>query len=359
MIDSETKVVRTRNLFHKIQDERSDHLDMSLDSNVLLVDGLNTFIRAWSANPTLNSGGEHVGGTIGFFKSVFHAIDKFMPSRVIVVFDGKNGSAKRKSLHSDYKKSRSKNKLSRVNRVYGQLDDDEERVRMKRQLVMCAEMMKELPISIMMYENTEADDVMAYLANELCPENVVLMSSDKDFLQLVNERIRVWSPTKKKIYDQDAILDEYGILSENFLLYRALDGDKSDSIDGVRGMGLKTLKTRFPIISERYTTVDDILEYAREHSVNNKIKIYNRLIESEDIVRLNLNLMSLQDVKINSNAKLDIINLFNKSRPRLDRLGFERKIRNYGLYDSIPNVQTWMQRFKILDSYVNNERTAR
>ena len=68
------------------------------------------------------------------------------------------------------------------------------------------------------------------------------MSTDKDFLQLANGRTKIWSPTKKKIYDEQAVFDEFGITAKNYIWYRVLDGDKSDNINGVRGLGLKTIK---------------------------------------------------------------------------------------------------------------------
>ena len=58
------------------------------------------------------------------------------------------------------------------------------------------------------------------------------MSTDKDFLQLIDDRVKVWSPTKKKLYTKDVIQEEFGIPSRNILTYRILDGDKSDNIDG-------------------------------------------------------------------------------------------------------------------------------
>ena len=57
---------------------------------------------------------------------------------------------------------------------------------------------------------------------------------------------RVWSPTKKKMYDEERILDEYGINATNFLLFRTMDGDKSDGIPGIKGAGIKTLLKMFP-----------------------------------------------------------------------------------------------------------------
>ena len=60
------------------------------------------------------------------------------------------------------------------------------------------------------------------------------MSTDKDFLQLIDDRVKVWSPTKKKLYNKQQVLEEFGIPSRNMLTYRILDGDKSDNINGVK-----------------------------------------------------------------------------------------------------------------------------
>jgi len=99
-------------------------------------------------------------------------------------------------------------------------------LRLKEHKIVNISFMKEL------YGNT----------NVLTDSKITIMSTDKDFLQLANERIKVWSPTKKKMYDEDAVLNEYGISSHNLIWYRVLDGDKSDNIPGVRGLGLKTIQ---------------------------------------------------------------------------------------------------------------------
>ena len=74
------------------------------------------------------------------------------------------------------------------------------------------------------------------------------MSTDKDFLQLVDNRIRVWSPTKKKLYDLEKVLEEYKYYIKNLLLSRILEGDQSDNIKGVMGIGTKTLFEKFSTI---------------------------------------------------------------------------------------------------------------
>ena len=98
-----------------------------------------------------------------------------------------------------------------------------------------------------------ADDVLAYLALAKYESNgnkSTIMSTDKDFLQLVSDGVSVYSPTKRAIYRPDKVLHEYGIYPKNFLLYRMMDGDRGDNIDGIKGAGQKKIKTAFPCLSD-------------------------------------------------------------------------------------------------------------
>ena len=83
------------------------------------------------------------------------------------------------------------------------MNDEDERESMKRQYVWLNEILDYLPIQTMIYDGVEADDIMAYISTQLLKENeqAVVMSTDKDFLQLVDDTTIVWSPTKKKLYN--------------------------------------------------------------------------------------------------------------------------------------------------------------
>ena len=85
---------------------REEDQSTNRDDRVLIIDGLNTFIRSYSVSPALNANGEHVGGISGFLLSIGHAIKTISPTRVVIVFDGKDGSAKRRKLFPDYKAHR-------------------------------------------------------------------------------------------------------------------------------------------------------------------------------------------------------------------------------------------------------------
>jgi len=192
------------------------------NDKVLIVDGLNTFIRVFSVMPTLNDDGVHIGGIVGFLKSIGYAIHLFNPTRAIIVFDGKGGSSRRRKIFPEYKAGRKPK--SRLVRAYDFASEADERKNMLKQLQSVIEYLQLLPVTIIAMDNIEADDVISHLSKQVFNESeVVISSTDKDFLQLINHRIKVYSPTKKKIYDRDAIYEEYGIPSKNFLTYRILE----------------------------------------------------------------------------------------------------------------------------------------
>ena len=85
-----------------------------LNDRVLIVDGLNTFIRSFSVNPMINDDGLHIGGMMGFLKSIRYTCDILKPSRCVIVFDGKGGSKRRSKIYPEYKGTRKvKQRLNR------------------------------------------------------------------------------------------------------------------------------------------------------------------------------------------------------------------------------------------------------
>jgi DNA polymerase-1 len=132
---------------------------ITYNTNVLLVDAMNLFIRNYAAVPSMDDDGNHIGGMVGFFKSLGLAIRSFKPSRVIVVFDGKGGSQRRRKIYPDYKKNRKP--PVRLNRSYDLTTDEQEKENMKFQLVTLVQMIECLPVTLMALDNVEADDVIA------------------------------------------------------------------------------------------------------------------------------------------------------------------------------------------------------
>ena len=332
-------------IFKEVENDHIRNIDNTKNSRVLIVDGLNTFIRCWSSVPTMNEDGDHVAGITCVLKSIGFAVRKVQPTRVIIVFDGKGGSQSRKKVFSGYKEKRSQNKL-RVNRQYkDMLNDEDERASMKRQYLWLSDTLDNLPVTTMIYDGVEADDVMAYIATNLLKESeqAVLMSTDKDFLQLINERVTVWSPTKKKLYDKEMIKEEFGIESKNLLLYRMMDGDPSDEIPGVKGCGLKTLHKRLPeLCGDEKLNLDDLLNLAKEKQ--GKIQIYNTILEAESQLRMNERLMQLSDVDISGIIKMQILDRFDEPTKPLNRMDFIKTCMKYKMANSFgTNVDSWLQ----------------
>ena len=334
-----------KDILNSVERAHDQNIDRKRNDRVLIIDGLNTFIRCWSSIPTMNDDGEHVGGVTGVLKSIGYAIRNTQPTRVIVVFDGKGGSQKRKKRFSGYKSERSKNKL-RVNRQYADLmNEEDERESMKRQFVWLADIMNYLPMTTMIYDGCEADDVMAYISTQLLKENeqAVVMSTDKDFLQLVDDTTIVWSPTKKKLYNKELVKEEYGIESKNLLLYRVLDGDKSDNIPGVHGCGIKTLVKRFPEITEnKKLSVEDLFSLAEDKK--GKIKIYDEILNSKEQILMNRELMQLDDPDISGNIKMSILDRYDEEINPVNKLDIMKVLVKYKVTDAFgKNFNDWLR----------------
>tara|TARA_R100000322_G_scaffold165090_1_gene130072 strand:- start:7825 stop:8880 length:1056 start_codon:yes stop_codon:yes gene_type:complete len=320
------------------------------NSRILLIDGLNTFIRSFAVNPSSNDDGVHIGGMTGFLQSIGYAIRNIRPTRVIICWDGKGGSTRRRKMFPDYKANRRvRTRLTRMSN-YGNVGD--EQIAMGQQIRRLTQYLETLPVTVLATENIEADDAIAYICEQIYPESQkFIMSTDKDYLQLVNDKVQVWSPTKKKFYFQETILEEFGVPANNFLEYRTLLGDSSDNIPGIKGTGLKTLQKRLPIIfGDKKITIDDILKQAEDNKSD--AKILATIAESGDILRLNYKLMQLREVDISGHAKSSILDIVRRPIQRLNKPKFLTMFLEDKINSTMKNPEFWLQdTWRSLDSY--------
>lgn len=326
-------------LFKNLKTDDPTDLGRTHNSHVLIIDGLNTYMRCFMVNPSMNADGIHTGGVAGFLKSIGYAIKTLHPTRVVIVFDGQNGSVRRRKIFPQYKDGR-KTKV-RLNRIY--FDDDslnEEEKNLKQQLLRTINYLDILPVSTLSIDNVEADDVIAYLGIQTFKEKVYIMSSDKDFLQLTSDRIKVWSPTKQKLYNVPNVIEEYGIHPNNFVIYRALDGDKSDNIEGLKGFGEKTIQKAFPFLrEEKKVNVEDLVLYSQQHQ--NDLKVFSTLLENQDRLKLNVELMQLSDTYIPIQHQLSINKMMDESKKEKNLGAFLKLIKEDKMYNNIPNHPVW------------------
>jgi len=313
----------------------------TLDDHVLLVDGLNNFIRAWSASPATNSDGDHIGGMLGFLQSVGLAIRTIRPTRVIIAFDGPGGSQRRRKIYPGYKDKRKPPK--RPHR-FREMDNEDDQESLSRQIKRLGEYLQNLPLTSVTIPNIEADDTIGYIAKSLLSNSkITIMSSDKDFLQLVDDRITVWSPTKKILFDRAKTESEYEMLSENLVYYRIIDGDKSDNIPGIKGYGLKTILKKVPFLKDtKITNISDFI-------VNSGLTLHKELLER------NYTLMQLHDVNISGNAKSNIMEIVSAQPSRLVKYKLHTMFLEDKINQSIRNPDVWLQdTFNALDLVIAN-----
>lgn len=325
----------------------------SKDDSVLIVDGTNTFKRVFSAVPSINDDGIHVGGVVGFLKSIGSNIRQFNATRCIVVFDGRGGSLKRKKIFPDYKSGR-KNKVS-LNRFKEFDSYEDEYQSMKSQFLRIIDYLDVLPVEVIAIDNIEADDTIAYIAKQYYKDknnNIVIVSSDKDFLQLVSDNISVYRPTVKKLYNKENFKDEFGVIPENYLLCRMVSGDTSDNIPGVNGVGVKTLLKHFDLSNPKVTHNDIINECKNRIEFGVKYKAIKAISQSFDVLDRNYKLMQLHEVDIPTRDKLIITDRLNSPINKLNVLEFRKLYVRDKLYSNITYVDDWINKtFKRLEVY--------
>jgi 5'-3' exonuclease len=332
----------------------NDQQDTGYNSRVLLVDSTNLFIRNYAAVPAMDDNGRHIGGVIGFLKSLGAAIRQFKPTRAIMVFDGKGGSQRRRKIFPEYKKNRKP--PVRLNRAYDLTTDEQEKENMKFQLINLIAILDLLPVTILALDNVEADDVIAY-ASQLVTQRggkSIIYSTDKDFFQLASESVTIFNPVKKKTFSEQVILEDFGIHPKHFYFFRALNGDTSDNINGVKGVGEATIKKYIPEIADPSAdiTIDFIKnKYATEKKVP---KVISNILENTDIVERNILLMNLHDGIMSSDARIKVADVFNKTLPSFDKYALTKLLVRDKLISAFPNYDTWLaQTFITLNRFHN------
>ena len=178
---------------------------------ILIIDGLNFFMRHYIANPSMSDHGEPVGGIVGFMKGVWHLCDRISPSRVVIAWEG-GGSPRRRAILKNYKESR---RPAKLNRFYE--DDIPDSVQNRSgQVAKIIDLLKTVPVTQLYVADCEADDLIAYLVKyTFCDDRCVVASSDRDLYQLLSKRVIQWSPGQKKYITIKTLIEKYGVSATN------------------------------------------------------------------------------------------------------------------------------------------------
>ena len=330
-----------KDFLNKLLSELNADKNNSKNARVLIVDSMNTFLRSFAIIQHLNPNGHHVGGLVGFLKSVGYAIKLYQPTRVVLVFDGQGNSTNKKYLYADYKANRTNIKVTNW-KVFG--DKNEVSESMANQMGRLIEYCTQLPVSMISIPKIEADDVIGYLTKkfEANPEvdEVTIMSADKDFLQLVSKKTSIYSPTKKKTYRPEDVLEEYQIHSHNFINYKLLMGDAGDNVPGIQGLGPKKLIKLFPeLLLPKQLEIEDLLKKAQDNEDKNPL--YTKVLQFARQLDINYQLMSLKNPNIDDEDKRIIDKTIEDAPPSLNIGNFVEMTEDDQLNERI-NWQGWL-----------------
>lgn len=332
-------------IFDSLKESQQETLH--LHSRVLLVDSMNTFLRSFVMIKHLNPDGHHVGGLTGYLKSIGYAIRTIKPTRVILVFDGLGGSTAKRNLYPDYKGNR---KLNRITNWEGFDSREEESEAITNQIIRLISYLKTLPVDLLMVDKIEADDVVGYLSKVL-EEEVYIYSSDNDYLQLVNDKVTLYSPIKKKFYKPETVVTELGIPPINYLNYKILAGDSSDNIPGIRGLQMKKILKLYPELKQdRRYSLEEIIQMTKEREDINKL--YTKVLLYEKQLVINQTLMNLHEPLISESNKQEIEEVLESPKKSLEAKNFITLYNTDMLGGALANPQMWLHdTFHYLTAY--------
>ncbi len=285
-------------------------------NSLIIIDGSSLIHRAFYALPLLTTkDGIYTNGIYGFLTMLYKIQDDYKPDYICVAFD-KSGPTLRHKEYKEYKGTRQSTPSE-----------------LAQQFPLIREILKSLNMITLEMNDYEADDIAGTLAKqgELEGLDVVLVTGDKDYLQLVSDNSKLLL-TKKGIseiveYDRNKIVEEYGIEPNQFIDLKGLMGDTSDNIPGVPGIGEKTglkLIKEFGNIESVYENLD---------KVSGK-KLKENLIEHEQTAYLS---RKLGEIITNVPLEISIQDLKSKEPNWEELIGIFQELEFKSLLDRVPD----------------------
>lgn len=276
--------------------------------SVLLVDGDNLLTIGFYGLKNHFFKGKHIGAIYHFINTLRRAFETYRLDKIVVFWDGENGSSARKQIYHLYKENR-KSRLRTEEEVNSY---NSQRQRVKQYL-------EELYVRQGEFEYCETDDCIAYYTQNSPNENKIIYSGDGDLTQLVSENTQIFNPSHQKLYKlNDTILYNHEeVRIENVYIIKMLCGDPSDNISGIKNMGIKRLLTLFPEIKERPVTIEEVMKRGNLlfESDKNNWMLKNLLtgvtkhgVFGDEFFQINKKIVSLETPIITEEAK-EIIHL--------------------------------------------------
>ncbi len=272
---------------------------MNKHNRLILIDGSAYIFRAYYAlPPMLRKDGTPVNAVFGFTNMLVKLIEDYQEDKMIVVFDAARKNF-RNTIYKEYKANR------------GETPED-----LIPQFELIRECVKSFNIPQIEIEGYEADDLIATFTKTASLKKIqsLIVSSDKDLMQLVNQNVGMLDPMKNKTIGINEVVEKFGVEPEKVIYVQALTGDKVDNIPGAPGIGPKTaseLISKYENIDKLIKNVSKIKQEKRRKTLvdfENDIRLSLELVKLKSDVKLPLN---IEDLKTYNELKDQKSNLFN------------------------------------------------
>lgn len=281
-------------------------------NKITLVDASGFIFRAFHAIPLLTtSTGIPTNAVLGFTRIVLKMLNERNPTHLAMCFD-KDSRKGRLAIDPNYKANR-----------------EETPIELHSQFGLIREVVKVFNQQILEYDGWEADDVIATIcriAGETGWE-VEIITSDKDFIQLLAPHVTIFDPTKGKLIGEAEVLIKYGIKPSQMCDYLALVGDSTDNVPKVPGIGPKTAQT----LLSKFNTVNNLLQHISEID---KPKIKDAIITNVDQLKMALELVTFRgdlplNIPLESLIRKDIDK--GKAKALFQELEFNQLLQSTGI----------------------------
>lgn len=316
-------------------------------TKTLLVDGDNLFKIGFHGVKDLFSDGSHIGGVYHFINTLRRFLEEHNHDKVVVFWDGDSNSSIRKSIYPQYKGNRRQDMNEYKYESYLQ-----QKARVKMYL-------EEVFVRQVEMVNNEADDLIAYYCQVATNEQIIIFSGDKDLTQLISEKVTIFSPVSKTYYKNGSkiTINKVDIPHYNVTLTKVFTGDKSDNIDGIEGLGEKTLVKLFPVITEKLCTIEELLDYAHKNFSKKPPKAIQNILTGrtkngilgEEFYTTNSKIVDLSSPLITDDGKQLVTQIHTDTIDPTDR-GYKNLMRlmmEDGLFKYLPkNDEAWVNFLK-------------
>ena len=282
--------------------------------NVLVVDGNALLKRAYmGAKNEINRDGDHVGGLYQFLTILRKRLFNGFYEQVYVFWDGEFSGILRYEIYNDYKSGRGKDYVN------GNTPDEE----FLTQKNLVSAYLEEFAIRQYQDDVIEGDDCIAYFCNNNNGKyKITIMTNDRDMAQLIGEDVKIYLLDKKFDLTEENYKEFTGVPLMNSLFVKIVVGDTSDSIKGIKGLGLQTLLKEFPEVKTQKVNINWLKNRAQElqdiRTENKKkpLKVYTNIIEGitdgiqgKAIYEVNKYIMDLNKPLLTEESRTNLDNL--------------------------------------------------